>query len=121
MKWDLCGTMNRWPMRLRDRERNSMRLIAPDPVSASLDAVLDEARKVTSGALADYIPELAIADGEALGLSLVSVLGHRYGAGDNQQLFTIQSVSKPFVYALAVHDLGLEYVHRHIGMEPSGE
>ena len=35
--------------------------------------------------------------------------------------FTIQSVSKPFVYALAISELGLDEVHRHVGFEPTGE
>jgi len=49
------------------------------------------------------------------------VLGRVHSAGDTDRPFTIQSASKPFVYALAISDLGLDEVHRHVGFEPSGE
>ena len=55
------------------------------------------------------------------GASLVSVHGRVHSAGDSDRPFTIQSVSKPFVYALAISELGLDEVHRHVGFEPSGE
>ncbi|WP_042381862.1 glutaminase A [Streptacidiphilus melanogenes] len=74
-----------------------------------------------SGDLAAYIPPLALADPGAFGLALVSREGHRYQAGDAEIRFTIQSVSKPFVYALALTELGLAEVTRHVGTEPSGE
>ena len=35
--------------------------------------------------------------------------------------FTIQSGGKPYNYALAVNELGSDYVHRYVGYEPSGE
>lgn len=96
-----------------------------DPDSAPIRAVLDEVLRVAgrgaSGQVADYIPELARADPDAFGIALTSTLGHLYSAGDSAQAFTIQSVSKPFVYALAISDLGLDAVLEHVGVEPSGE
>jgi len=44
-----------------------------------------------------------------------------HSAGDADRPFTIQSASKPFVYALAISELGIDEVHRHVGFEPSGE
>lgn len=92
-----------------------------DPVTGALEQVLARARGVTSGAVADYIPELAHIDPELCGLAVVSVRGHEYAVGDTDVPFTLQSVSKAFVYALALSDLGLEEVLRHVGCEPSGE
>ncbi len=92
-----------------------------DPVTAALAEVHERARTVTAGAVADYIPELAHADPDAWGLSVVSVRGHVYDLGDAGTPFTVQSVSKPFVFALALQDLGLDGVLRHVGCEPSGE
>lgn len=92
-----------------------------DPIESALDDVLNRHRSDVSGALADYIPELARVDPDGFGIALVSTHGGVYRAGDAQQDFTIQSVSKPFVYALAVSDLGVEEVSRFIGFEPSGE
>jgi glutaminase len=73
------------------------------------------------GRVADYIPELLTADPNWCALALVSVEGHLYQAGDADRPFTLQSISKPFVYALALTDLGLEEVSARVGAEPSGE
>ncbi|MGW2849197.1 glutaminase, partial [Streptomyces sp. NPDC001274] len=73
------------------------------------------------GSVAEYIPQLARSDPGAFGLALVSMDGHRYGAGDTTVPFTLQSVSKPFVYALALSLLGLDEVGRWVNAEPSGE
>jgi glutaminase len=88
---------------------------------AMADALRDVAARVEGGAVADYIPELARADHDAFGLSIASVLGRVYGAGDREALFTIQSISKPFVYAFALDELGADEMLRHVGVEPSGE
>ena len=73
------------------------------------------------GRVADYIPELTHADPDAFGIVLESHDGDVYAAGDADVPFTIQSISKPFVYALAVEALGLDAVDARVGAEPSGE
>ena len=90
-------------------------------IEDGLAAVLRELAPVTDGALADYIPELATADPDRFGIALTSLRGRVYSAGDDRQAFTIQSSSKPFVYALALGELGMDVVERHVGFEPSGE
>ncbi|MGI9821886.1 glutaminase A [Agromyces sp. Marseille-Q5079] len=98
---------------------------APSPLNSALAAVLgsvlEHARPKTSGAVATYIPELANEDPEQLGIALASVRGTVHQAGDSDAEFTIQSVSKPFVFALALEQSGLAAVTRHVGLEPSGE
>lgn len=74
-----------------------------------------------SGALADYIPELTKANPEWFGISLVTTDGHSYSVGDCRQEFTIQSVSKPFCYGLALDLQGLDHVLGKVSVEPSGE
>ena len=93
----------------------------PDLIRDALGAVVDRHRSDASGDVATYIPELATVDPEGFGASLVSIHGRVHSAGDYDRPFTIQSVSKPFVYALAISELGLHEVHRHVGFEPSGE
>ncbi len=93
----------------------------PDPVTEALTEVLGRVERIRSGVVADYIPELASADPEISAIAAASVGGGAYRAGSCEEAFTIQSISKPFVYALALGDLGLDRVHRHVGFEPSGE
>ena len=52
------------------------------------------------GHVATYIPELAKANPDWFGICLVTTGGHVYEVGDSRQHFTIQSISKPFVYGL---------------------
>jgi glutaminase len=74
-----------------------------------------------SGAVADYIPELNKADPNHFGISLATLDGHVYEVGDTRIPFTIQSISKAFVFALALDTLGAQRVESVIGVEPSGE
>ncbi len=90
------------------------------PVDALLHEVWQSVRTIDSGQVADYIPELAKADPATCGLSLATLDGAVYTAGDLVP-FTIQSVSKPFVYALALADSGADAVLSKIGAEPTGD
>jgi glutaminase len=90
-------------------------------VQRYLDQIRDEHAGVTDGALARYIPELAGADPDGFGLSLSSSDGYVYESGDTAIEFTLQSISKPFTYALALDQIGEDAVDAKIGVEPSGE
>ncbi len=94
-----------------------MRSMIPDYLRDALGDVAAD----TSGALADYIPQLAAADPERLGTAFATVDGVVYGAGEVDSEFTIQSISKPFTYALALADRGFDPVLARVGVEPSGE
>jgi len=75
----------------------------------------------TGGSVADYIPELGKADPDHFGIGLATIDGHVYEVGDTGIAFTIQSISKPFVFALALDTLGAARVESAIGVEPSGD
>jgi glutaminase len=75
----------------------------------------------STGTIADYIPELAKADPADFGVSVATTDGHVYEIGDSAVPFTIQSISKAFVFALALETIGAERVESVIGVEPSGE
>ncbi|MGB6446298.1 MAG: glutaminase, partial [Xanthobacteraceae bacterium] len=75
-----------------------------------------ELQKDYGGALADYIPELKKANPNHFGVSLATIDGHVYEVGDSGVLFTIQSISKAFVFALALELLGAEKVEAVIGV-----
>jgi len=90
-------------------------------VQRYLDELVAEFSSVTDGALADYIPELTRVDPTGFGLTLSSADGFLYESGDARSEFTIQSISKPFTYALALDQAGQDAVDAKIGVEPSGD
>ncbi len=91
------------------------------PLQRFLESCYEEFRSDDSGAVADYIPELKRANPAHFGIGLVTIDGHVYEVGDSAVPFTIQSVSKAFVFALALDLVGEERVAAAIGVEPSGE
>lgn len=91
------------------------------PIPAYLNAILDEVRDNTEGDNADYIETLKNADPDKLALALCTRSGNLYSVGDDEYEFSIQSISKPFVYALGLDIVGPEEVHKYVGVEPSGE
>ncbi|WEK62639.1 MAG: glutaminase A [Candidatus Microbacterium colombiense] len=72
------------------------------------------------GEVADYIPVLAEADPALFGLAVIEVGGGLHDAGDAQHLFSIQSISKMFVYALAVQEHGHQHVRDIVGVNNTG-
>lgn len=93
----------------------------PKPLHLALNSVFERVRSLKDGEVASYIPELALENPDQLGIALASVRGTTHKMGDSDTEFTIQSVSKPFAFALALEQLGLAEVTTHVGLEPSGE
>src|ERR1700731_4838003 len=91
------------------------------PLLRFLDTCHADFSVETGGTVADYIPELGKADPDHFGISLATLDGHVYEVGDSRVPFTIQSISKPFVFALALDTLGAAEVESEIGVEPSGD
>src|ERR1700688_1697491 len=91
------------------------------PLLRFLDACHADFSAETGGAVADYIPELGKAAPDHFAISLATIDGHVYEVGDSRLPFTIQSISKPFVFALALDTLGAAQVEGEIGVEPSGD
>src|SRR5215212_1710645 len=76
---------------------------------------------LTRGEVAAYIPELSKANPEHFGIALVSANGQIFETGACDAPFTLQSISKPFTFGLAIETYGAERVSRHVGVEPSGD
>ena len=93
----------------------------PSVVQKALDRILGSVMHDANGEVADYIPELAKADPDRFGIAVATIDGHVYASGDADDPFTIQSISKPFVYGMALDDHGPEDVLRRVGAEPSGD
>jgi glutaminase len=110
-----------------DRTTNDLDLLvgkmksAASPLRQTLCELHEKYAPLTDGRIADYIPELAKASPEWFGISIVTVDGRTFEVGDSQRLFTIQSVSKPLMYGLALEDNGVEAVLARVGVEPTGE
>lgn len=73
-----------------------------------------------SGANATYIPLLAEVDPEYFAVSVTTIDGRQFSLGHDDVAFSIQSCSKPISYIMAMEQFGTEYVHHHVGYEPSG-
>ncbi len=91
------------------------------PIDAYLARLHQDWLSDRSGAVADYIPPLALADPDSFGIAITTTEGHSYEVGDSRERFTIQSMSKPFTYGLALADQGFDAVDAKVGVEPSGE
>jgi glutaminase len=95
--------------------------VSSSPIDAYLSRLHERWLGDDSGAVADYIPPLALADPGWFGITLATTDGHCYEIGDSRRQFTIQSISKPFTYGLALVDRGFEAVDAKVGVEPSGD
>ena len=71
------------------------------------------------GKPASYIPALANVPPDKFGMAISCVDGQDYTAGDAQECFSVQSISKLFTLGLAMHYAG-ESVFERVGVEPSG-
>ena len=79
-----------------------------------------ETARNKAGEQAGYIAPLLEMDADKFGAAIVTVDGQVLELGDSGDDFSIQSMCKPFNYLFALEELGVETVHKHIGMEPSG-
>jgi len=103
--------------------------VTPDEISIMeklwLQELVDGLHKKYSpkndGEVATYIPELGKADPEDFGICVATADGSTFKAGDTDRLFTIQSISKPFTFGMALEAHGQEKISRHVGVEPSGD
>lgn len=93
-----------------------------EEIKKSLDELVKRYQTSASmGSVANYIPELGKMDPAKLGISLVNMKGECVSSGDAEDLFTIQSISKPIVLLLALMDVGEDVVFSKVGKEPTGD
>lgn len=94
------------------------------PEVARVQDVVEECHRdigaVTDGVVSDVYPALAEADPALFGVAVVDTHGHEYIAGDVDVTFSVMSVAKPFVFALACQRHGIERVVDHVGVEATG-
>ena len=90
-------------------------------VQTLVDTVYEKIRPLAGGEVATYIPELSKANPDDFGVSLVTADGRVFEAGDCGREFTIQSISKPFMFGMALEECGREAVFERVDVEPSGD
>lgn len=95
--------------------------VSQSPIEQYLQHLHDKFARLEDGQVATYIPELGRARPGWFGIAVATVDGQVYEVGDSRQEFTIQSISKPLVYGLALEAVGLKHVLTKVGVEPSGE
>lgn len=91
------------------------------PIEGYLKMIHREISELRDGKPYSSIPAMANVDPDNFGICLTTVDGYMYEVGDTREEFTIQSISKPFTYGLALADLGMEAVDEKVDVEPSGD
>ncbi|HEY6802314.1 MAG TPA: glutaminase A [Pyrinomonadaceae bacterium] len=93
---------------------------AREQVQRAIEEAFESLKTNTEGKNADYIPYLAKVDSKLFGIAAVSVDGEVVAIGDVNYSFAIESISKVFILALALEELGPTDVFQKIGSEPTG-
>ena len=91
------------------------------PIDSYLRQIHAEIARLKDGTPYSTIPAMANVNPDHFGIALATVDGQVYEVGDTREEFTIQSISKPFTYGLALEDLGCEAVDAKVDVEPSGD
>ena len=88
-------------------ERVSTGYLPPDSdVRAAVSEGYEFFRHLDAGTVSDYLPALAGAPADAFGVCVAAVRGGVFAIGDAEMEFSIQSISKVFVFALVCDALG---------------
>lgn len=94
--------------------------LTPEALQPVLDRIAAEmAQEPERGQVASYIPELARQSTTPFAIALALPDGQVLRAGDADQGFSIQSISKVFTLAIALGRLG-DQLWLRVGREPSG-
>ncbi|HGF7370933.1 glutaminase B [Vibrio paracholerae] len=92
------------------------------PTAEILASIIEEVRPLTSkGIVADYIPALAKVPSEKLGIAVFTNQGEVISAGDAQEGFSIQSISKVLSLTLAMGLYQPDELWSRVSKEPSGQ
>ena len=102
------------------REPRRDAAIDSSPLIDILRRIHHDFAEVTDGEVATYIPELQEADPNRFGIAVATVDGQVFEIGDADVPFTIQSISKPLAFGMALAERGNFAVLSRVGVEPSG-
>jgi len=86
-----------------------------------VETIFESSRENESGDVARYIPQLARVEPDQFSVAICTIDGQQLALGDSNVPFSIQCVAKPVIYCAALDEHGEDYVHSHVGREPSGQ
>ena len=95
-------------------------LPAPAEVRRLVDGAYQRYLPVRDGAVSAVYPALLTADPNQFGVVVAGVSGQTHAAGDSAVGFSIMSVAKPFVFAIACSALGADDVQARVGVNATG-
>jgi glutaminase len=95
-------------------------LPTPEVVQSLVDEAHAHFASVDQGELATYIPALAAASPASFGISVAATGGATFRAGDWAVPFSIQSLSKPFLFALVCEAIGEQLARDALGVNSTG-
>ena len=75
---------------------------------------------VREGEVADYIPALSVANPNHFGICVAATGGQLFEAGETLEPFSIQSLSKPFLFALICEAIGENAAREKLGVNSTG-
>ena len=94
------------------------------PTQSVVQQLVDGAHQrfagVGEGDVADYIPALAAANPDHFGICIAASDGQLFAAGQAEQSFSIQSISKPFLFALICQAIGEDAAKEKLGVNSTG-
>lgn len=94
--------------------------LLPNHSKQTLAEIYQTVKTIHTGKNADYIPELAKVNSDLFGIAIVTVDGKVELIGDANVPFAIESISKPFTYALALQDNGEKIITNKVGLNATG-
>jgi len=87
-----------------------------------LEDILAQVRPLIGrGKVANYIPALADVNPDNLGIAVCTTSGETFSAGDAEERFSIQSISKVLSLTLALTRYEEDEIWQRVGKEPSGQ
>ncbi|HYF17561.1 MAG TPA: glutaminase, partial [Ramlibacter sp.] len=97
-----------------------MTSLPADPTPLLQD-LLDRHRSDREGEVQSSLPGMDATDPDTFAIAIATVDGQVFSAGDDRHPFSLQSISKPFLYGLALDRIGREPVHEKVALEPTGD
>ena len=95
-------------------------LPAAERVRALVAEAHERFKSIDEGKNAEYIPALANVPSDLFGVCIVGSSGTTFAAGDAEYAFSIQSASKPFVFALICQVIGEDEAREKLGVNSTG-